>query len=400
MTAPAPDHVIVAVNGLRFGGWKSVRITAGIESIRDFVVEVTDRWPDDTGRAGELAGRIQPGDRVEVWIGDDLVLTGHVDATPREYDAAGYMFAVQGRSLAADLIDSSADNPAGQWKNARPEQIVTDLAGRYGVRVRREAETGAAIAEHQIQPGESAWESIDRVAKARQFLVTDDARGTVVLASPGSGGRAESALELGVNILSGFCGLDFSQTFAEYVVRGQRKGSDEVFGTEINEAEGKAAGKTRIITAEAEARAANNTLRRRRVLIIRQQGQADNGVCADRAAYESRNRAAKALETRYQVAGWRQESGGLWAPNTTARVIDPFIGHDGDMLIAEVTYFLDRQGQRCEIVVVPPDAFLTSPEEREQAEQAERPEKAKAAKKQKKAEEASALPPGVTWIDP
>ena len=379
------DTLTITANGRIYAGWKSVRVTASLEAAaRSFVVEVTDRWPaDDTEKQKtiEQGARIVPGDQVEVRIGADLVCTGHVDATPREYDAHGYMFAVQGRSLTADLVDSSADNPEGQWRGAKPEKIARDVAGRYGVTVKTEAATGAALADHQIQPGETAFESLDRVARARQFLLTDDEHGALVLAKPGSGGHAISALELGVNILSGSAGLDYSDAFAEYVVRGQKTGTDDSFGPDAT---------------QVEAKAADNTIRRRRLLIIRQSGQADAGTCRNRADYEARYRNAKALATRYFVQGWRQADGSLWKVNTLVHVRDAFIGHDRDLLISEINYLLDREGTRAEIYVVPPDAFLTEPE-------IEAAKKVKGDDKKKKATHAkdpsTGMPKDVTWVE-
>jgi len=77
-----PANVVrLLVNGQEYGGWKSVRISAGIEhQARDFDLEVTDRWPGQS----TIPRRIQPGDSCQVFIGQDLVLTGYVDSTPIE----------------------------------------------------------------------------------------------------------------------------------------------------------------------------------------------------------------------------------------------------------------------------------------------------------------------------
>jgi prophage tail gpP-like protein len=45
-------------------------------------VSITRQWPGSDG-----VPQIQNGDRVEVMIGDDLVITGWVEALPLRYDA-------------------------------------------------------------------------------------------------------------------------------------------------------------------------------------------------------------------------------------------------------------------------------------------------------------------------
>lgn len=59
----------------------------GIERLaRDFSVEITRQWPGDEGIT-TLQPRIKNGSKVEVLIGDELVITGWVEATPVRYDA-------------------------------------------------------------------------------------------------------------------------------------------------------------------------------------------------------------------------------------------------------------------------------------------------------------------------
>ena len=44
-----------------------------------------------------------------------------------------------------------------------------------------------------------------------------------------------------------------------------------------------------------------------------------------------------------------------------ARVIDPLIGLDRDMLISEISYELSETGTTAKITVAPPEAFLPEP---------------------------------------
>lgn len=339
------DLVTLTVNDQEHGGWKSVRIEAGVErQARSFEVGLTDRWP---GQSGPVR-RIRPGDAVEVMIGSELVCTGYVDATPVNYDGHGYTLMIRGRSKTADLVDCSADNPGGQWRGRSAEDIATELAGRHGVDVVNETATGAVIQEHQIQQGETAWESLDRIARVRQVLMTDDEQGRVVIASPGSGGSAATRLELGVNILSASAGFDFSEVYTNYQVKGQRSGSDEAFGT---------------VVAAGAGGATDTSLKRRRVLIVRQSGQADSTTCAARAGYEQQVRSAKAAEIRYTVNGWRQiPNGPLWKPNQSVLVVDPVMEVNGELLVSEVIFTLDEQGQRTELVVMPAAGLATAPD--------------------------------------
>lgn len=388
MTAPDPTNLVrLLVNGAEYGGWKSVRISAGIErQARDFDLEVTDRWPGQT----DIPRRIQPGDACQVFIGADLVLTGYVDATPIKYDGKSVSVAVKGRSKTADLVDccpiptgqalhgiskawgdvigkdgkavnviAPPSKSAAQWRQQKMEVIASALAAAYGVRVISETDTGKAIPEHQVQVGESVFESIDRMMRQRHVLSTDNERGDLVFIDVGSAGRATTAIETGVNVLAASADLDYKGVFSEYIVKGQRAGNDDTFAGDVSEEEGDSTDDSFTTVTGETASSADARAKRRRVLVIKQSGHADDGSCKDRADYERAHRAAKALQTSYTVAGWRQESGALWLPNLIVRVRDAVIGFNTDMVIAEVAWVMDAQGLRTEIRVGPQDGYVT-----------------------------------------
>lgn len=348
------DTVTLTVNDKIYGGWKSVRIEAGIERVaRSFELSVTDRWPGSSTGSERTVGqarRIKPGDLCEVKIGDDLVCTGYVDSTPIDYGADGITIMIRGRSKTADLVDCSADNPTegGQFKGLKAEAIAAKITKQYGLNVVTETDTGAAIADHQIQQGETAFESLDRLAKQRQILISDNGAGDVVLISPGSGGKASSALELGINILSASAGFDYTEVYSDYTVKGQHSkgGNDSDWGA------------TSASGLSSQGKANDSSVKRRRVLIVRQSGQADSATCQKRANYEQRIRAAKAGEIRYRVVGWRQQDGSLWKPNQTVAIKDAIMDVSADLLISECQYTLDDGGMLCELVCISPDAFL------------------------------------------
>lgn len=340
----ARNAVRLVVAGQDYGGWKEVSITAGIErQARDFTLSVTDRWPGAT----DIPRRIRPFDLCEVYIGADKVLTGFVDATPIRYDARQVSVGVKGRSKTADLVDCSAINKPGQWRGQKVERIAADLAAPYGVQVLAETPTGAAIADHQIQQGETAFESIDRMLRIRHLLATDDEHGRLVFIAVGPS-RAATALVMGGkdgNILTGDTDLDYKDRFSEYVCKGQRAGDDVSWGAAVS---------------EETALLADSAIKRRRVLVLKQSGQADEGTCRDRVEYERAHRAAKCLATTYTVAGWRQADGSLWRMNQIVRVKDGLIGFDQDLLVAEVEYRLSDNGMTCSLKVGPKDGYLSN----------------------------------------
>lgn len=338
------NAVTLSVNGMDYLGWKKVSISAGIErQSRDFKLDVTWRWP---GQDQEIP--VRQGDRCEVRIGEDLVLTGWIYSTPINYDATTVNRAVSGRSLTSDLVDCSATNSPGQWRGQSVEKIVEALAGEYGVKVVSQTTATTKVADHSIEPGETAFESIDRLLTLSRLLSTDDSRGRLVIARPGSAGRAVDRLELGQNILTGSAELDFSGVFSDYRVTGQRSGSNSEYGT---------------AASEVEASVADPRSARRRVLQIHESGQMTPELAQARANWERGNRIGKALTLNYKVQGWRQSNGALWLANMVVPVLDPLIGIERDMLISEIEYVMDDSGTVANITVGPPDAFEPEPKD-------------------------------------
>ena len=337
------NTVTLSAGGHDYGGWKDVSISAGVErQARDFTVSITWNWPG----GGDVPVRIRQGEAVEVRIGQDLLLTGYVFSTPIRYDAQSITLSIAGRSKTADLVDCAAINSPGQWRGQSVQKIVEALAGEYGVKVVNESVVTLGLDDHTIEPGETAFESIDRLLTLSRLFSTDDGQGRLVIASPGAAGRAVDTLELGKNLLSGDTALDFSNVFSEYITRGQRSGTDESFG---------------VAASEVEAKLADERMTRRRVKVIHQSGQMTTKLANDRVLWERANAISKAIKVNYTVQGWRQSNGQLWRHNMIARVVDPLIGLDRDMLISEVTYELGEEGTFTRMSVAPPDGFLPEP---------------------------------------
>lgn len=336
------NEVRVQVDGRDHAGWLEVEISASIErQARSFTLAITESWPG----AAAQAGRVRPGATARVFIGADPVVTGHVDATPISYDAGQIRVSLRGRSKTADLVDCAPVENGGQFRNRRVEQVARSLARPYDVEVRADVATGAAIRDHQVEPGETVFESIARMLELRGLLSTDDAEGVLVLTRAGEG-RAADALELGRNVLSASADFDMVDRFSEYRVLGQQAGSDLDYGETISG-----------VRAVAE----DPAVPRRRVTVITADGQVDTGTARERARWTAAKAAGETQRARVRVQGWRQSDGRLWQVNERTRLTCPVLGLDREMLIAEVTYRLDSAGTTTRLSLAPQETFEMPP---------------------------------------
>lgn len=336
------NMVFLRVNGREWGGWTSVRISAGIDRVaRDFNVSITRQWPGSS----EIMHPVKNGDLVEVLIGDDLVITGWIEATPASYDANSIETGIVGRSKTADLIDCSASGDQHSGKTLFG--IAKSFCQPFGISVVDGGVPATAVIDAQPEHGETVVECLNRLLGQVQSLAYDDEQGHLVLGKAGNS-RAATALVLGENILSCDTERSVRERFSSYLVSGQRPGTDDDFG------------EATIAAIKQTAKDAEVT--RYRPHTIQQSGTATTDSCKSRCVFEARQRAALTKETTYTVQGWRQGNGELWKPNQLVTVFDPVLGFDNDeLVIAEVTYNQGANGTTTELRIGPADAYLPEP---------------------------------------
>ena len=332
--------VALTVGGREYTGWKSARVTRGIESIAGtFELEVFDGvgWP------------VRGGDECSVLVAGEVVLTGYVDRRSAAISGTDSRLTVSGRDRAGDLVDCSADLPSGEIWNVDPLAFARKVAAPFGVPValqrgvRAEQSTGKV----SIDPGESAFDAIDRVCRLAGLLPVSDGRGGLVLTRAGTA-TATSAIVEGENLLSASVDSDVTGRFARYVVLGQASGGDD-FDVEAS------------VTVRAEARDAG-VKRSARRLVVRGEGNLTRAQAKRRAEWEATSRAARGDAYTVTVQGWTQADGSVWPINARVRVACPRLGVDEDLLIFRATYSIDpSMGTVTELQLMRPDAFLPQP---------------------------------------
>lgn len=370
------NKVEIHVNGRVYGGWKSARIEIGMEQLaRAFSLEVTDKYPGN-----EEYRRIVPGDSVQLFIGDDLLCTGYVTATPIKYDGHNVSVQVQGKSKTVDLVDccpvgvyggssgggeaKSANKWEGvvvgngvkkkakvispatvktmSWHGKKTSEIMAALAAPYGIKVYVTSELGDKVANHTVNPGEKVKDSIDRLITLDDLVVTDTETGDLQIVDVSAAGECYDKLELGKNVLSASASFDASALYSRYVVLGQKSGVDTDFGKGASESKG-------IVDS--------SFFKRNRLLVLKEKGQSTKQTCGQRASFEKRYRQAQYQKITYKVQGWRQSNSDLWGVNQELKIEDKILGVINTLLITNVIFTLDSGGMMTELKLIPSDGY-------------------------------------------
>lgn len=326
------------VNGQQFTGWEDVSIQQSIETAAGaFSMNVSDKvpWP------------ISPGDECVVSEGGDIIITGYVDKVGIGLNASTHSFSVQGRDKTADIIDCSAMNKPGEWRNVKLSKIAKEIAKEFGIEVISTV-ADETVDLFKLQPGEKGFEAIERACRLQGFLLTTDGLGNLVITSP-STERALVNLVQGENILEGNADFDLSQRYSRYIAIGQHSGTDAYNGT---------------AATEVKAEAKDPKVSRNRPLVVVAENMVTNAQAKKRAEWEATVRAARASKSTVTVQGWRQsgDTGDLWKKNTLVACDIPLLGISGDMLISAVTFSKNlSSGTTTVLELSRPDAFKPEP---------------------------------------
>ncbi len=337
-----PEVVTLEIAGRAFEGWTSVQVTKGLQNPAGiFALTYAARSED-----GAPPMAIDVGAACRVLIGGEPVIGGFVDATDPAFDARDRRLSVSGRDRAADLVDCSALNSPGSWKNRTLPQIAGDLLAPFGLEAALEGDAGAPFKSFALQQGESVWDALERLTRFRGLMLTSDGEGGVRFVRPGSR-RANFTLRQGETILSVSGGRNDVDRFARYVVKGQSAGDDEVNGAA-------AAGPIAEAT-DVDARAG-------RTLLIIAEEQATLAALKTRADWEANVRAARSQTWQVTVPGWRDPSGALWSADLVVPIEAPWASLNGDHLIVDVDFRLDPDaGSTTQLTCQPPGAWTPEP---------------------------------------
>jgi prophage tail gpP-like protein len=331
------EVITLKISDKRYEGWLGFSISLGIETLANqFRLRLTDNWIDK-----KQIWPIIPGDKAEILLDGQKLITGYIDEVSPRVDASAKSLDVSGRDLAGDLVDCSA--AGSEYAELTLDKIASLLAKPFGIKVNKKTSVGIAFPKITISQGETVFEVLDKRARARGVLLVSNANGEVDIMLPG-GTKANTALIEGKNILSASATFDAKDRFSKYTVKSQVTESDEQ-GT---------AGFKVIGVATDEG------VTRYRPLIIQAEAQAETVNAKSRANYEAIVRAARAATMSVQVKGFRQGNGDLWKPNLLVGIEAPSIGVPSltEMLITQVTFSLDENGSITTLDLKRRDAFI------------------------------------------
>lgn len=332
------------VDGKIYAGWTREEIQTGIEQIAGgFVLQLASVYP--YGETPPVL--LREGLPCELWIGDDLVISGYIDDLETDDTDTNSSVRISGRDKTGDLVDCSAVHKSGQWRNAKLEQILSDIAKPFGIKVEITpgTSTGEVFKRFALEEGEKAFDAIDRACRLRGVLITSTPQGNLLITTASS--KASTVrLEEGVNMRMFNSKHSWKERHSEIILKGQMAGDDFEHGATV---------------AHPKAIAKDAEINRYRPLIVMAEQGTGTKTMQERATWEVQVRMGRGKRGGCTVVGWRMgkdgKVGALWRPNTLVHIVSPRMHLDQEMLIVTCAYKNTEQGKQCEMTFARPETF-------------------------------------------
>ena len=348
------EYCEVRAGGRVYRDWTAVSVVDQFDAwARSFALELVE--VGDFGK-GPAAVKLKTGDPCDITLaGKSVIEGGYIEVRQVSYDARRHGIAVQGRSKAGDMVDSSVDVPGGQFRDYTLEAIANRVLKPFGATFTlKNAPEGAKkpIKDVSVQHGETVHEFLERISRKLGVLITGDEKGNLIGGHPDA--KVTADLQEGVNILSAQGATTDLYATHKIKVHGQNKGSDEEYGEAASQ-----------IAAEAT----NPGIRKQRTTILLSEEPGTQKELQQRADMETRKQASTMLNVSIVVAGWTKPNGELWKSGEFLTVKSPmlFPNESGLMRLAvqQVTFTQDSESGTTSTLNLVLPQFLTKGMEQE-----------------------------------
>lgn len=287
------------------------------------------------------------GDACRVLVNDRAVLTGFIEVVEVNYNASEHTIRVQGRDKTGDLLDSSVSEVSDLRAPITLKEIIEKVIDNVGadIKVIEEVSTDPFDAAQDVaapEPGDNAFDFIEKYSRKRQVLLTSNGDGNIVITA-GSSEEASGSIQhiIGAednNVLASSFSFDTTGRFNVYK-----------FASQLNPFALISAGDTGLDSVVNQSGGITDPDVRigRQLILIAETPNSDDQNEA-RSKWEANIRKARGLVYSVTVPGYNVDltdlNSDLWQINKLYQIVDDYLGKSEPMLSNTVTFTLDLNG--------------------------------------------------------
>jgi prophage tail gpP-like protein len=365
------DRVTIKIGAVVLSAFTGVTIGHDLDSIAStFAVKCLDTARLRNALKVHLAtwqaaiGPLGPGLKCTVSIDKTVVLVGWIDRIRGRWTGIDLTCEIVGRDVTGDLVDCMPlpEGPA-EFHNVDLLAIAKAVCKPFGIVARADTDIGAPFERLSFYIHETAMSALEKAARQRAVLVTSDGVGGLLLTKAGTT-RGPAPLTIGGNVQEMDFDLTWERRFSDYYIKGQS--ANGRLGLAAMDATVAAGAGDHAPTSGATGRghvlmsghAIDPEIARYRPTVRTVRTQSGMDSVQEQAEWLLRVAKGQSDRRNYHVLDWRDgPKQDLWLPNQLVAVYDPFIGIDGDMLIAGVRWLFDERGARTEMRLVGKTAY-------------------------------------------
>lgn len=335
------EDLVLKVGGAEFRGWSEVNLQGSIRQLArkcKLKVSQIDPLPKEFGG-------LTPGEEFEVLIDGAPWMTGYIDLFQPSYSATDHSLTVAARSRVKDLVAGCVDIDAGEFANYTLAAIARRVARDFDINVVVEADVGAAFADVTLQPSETAFRLLDRLARQRGVMLTDKPDGALWM--PGRTIKTVGRyIDASPEVLKADARLTEEPLRSAFIVRGQQAQLGLMDSETATQPEGR---------VDIEGR-------RHCPKILLAETPGDAAAMRERALWAAAMATGASQVVNLTVQGWRAPDGSVFQPYTNLELELPKIGIARPMVIESVSLSrnLDN-GTRAQLILVPEEALTPEP---------------------------------------
>jgi len=330
---PFPTRAVIIVNGVMYYEWTSVSVRCELNGNppRTFRFTCSEQVP--VGAKLALM-QIVPVVPCTIILDSNPVINGLVTTRQVYYSATEHAIEIQGEDWAGWTAKAPAQSQTGEFKGPAVS-IIQSLAAPVGLGVEVLGDVNnISIPRFSIQPGETTWEAVERIARHIGAYISSDASGrTMQLLGPNSVLGDDEVVE-GINIVEARETIHSLMNAAEQSVIGQAPRTDDTDQATATQGHVTVPGLNSFgITPGVGARS------------LAELPAFTLEWLQSRATHEATISSSNEIRVDVTLAGWQRPAGGLWVPGQTVFVKSPMlVMNDMPLLLHAVDFTQDNRG--------------------------------------------------------
>ena len=304
----------------------------------------------------------------EVWVNDTLRLTGTIELLTVRYSSDEHTIEISGRDRTANLLDSNINIINDIEAPIALSEIIRKVISHIGsdLEVVDNAEPPNFTEAQDVaapEPGDNAFEFIEKYAKQKQVLLTSNGKGNVVIT------RSNQEQNNNLRIQNTKDATDNNVLNATYSNDNTGRFNLYYIASQLNPVALVTSGKTSLSTIVSQGGQTEDTeINKGRQLVLVSESSYGDSDSINRSLWEANVRKARGRIYEVEVHGYSIEDT-LWDINQVVTVQDDFVGISGPMLINTVSNSVSlTTGSITSLMLVDVDSYqlaLSEPLEQE-----------------------------------